>query len=88
MSKNWALAKVVEEVKKSSSKWLKDEGIKHFKRQIGYGAFSISSSKVYVISKYIDNQHSHHKTQDYKDEIEKFLKEYDIIEYDNKYFWE
>ena len=87
LSKNCALAKVVEEVKKQSSKWLKEQGISGFTWQIGYGAFSVSSSKVKVVKEYIINQKQHHKTKTYKEEVEEFIKEYDIIEYDEKYFW-
>jgi putative transposase len=90
LSKNYALAKVVEEVKKSSSKWVKAElsDMKLFKWQIGYGAFSVSSSKVDVVKNYIANQKEHHKKVDFKKEVEEFVRQYDIIEYDEKYFWD
>ena len=87
LSKNHALAKVVEVVKKESSKWLKTKGVIGFTWQIGYGAFSVSSSKVGSVIKYISNQKQHHKTKTYKEEVEEFIREYDIIEYDEKYFW-
>ena len=87
-SKNYALAKVVEDVKKNSSKWIKTKGITAFSWQIGYGAFSVSSSKVDIVKKYIMNQKEHHKTKKYKEEIEGFMREYDVIEYDSKYFWD
>lgn len=47
LSKNYALAKVVEEVKKGSSKWMKrtEGGHLNFAWQTGYGAFSVSSTK-------------------------------------------
>jgi REP element-mobilizing transposase RayT len=61
LSKNHALAKVVEEAKKASSKWMKEEGVKGFTWQIGYAAFSVSSSKVEVVTNYIINQKEHHK---------------------------
>ncbi len=90
LSKNYALAKVVEEVKKNSSKWVKTnlDGIPHFKWQIGYGAFSVSSYKVEVVKNYILNQKKHHKKIQYKEELEEFVRQYDIIEYDEKYFWD
>ena len=89
LSKNFALAKVVENVKKDSSKWMKDEGcVKEFTWQIGYGAFSVSSSKVDVVKRYIERQKQHHKIKTFKDEIEEFVAKYDVIEYDAKYFWE
>ncbi len=87
LSKNHALAKVIEDVKKQSSKWMKEQGINGFTWQIGYGAFSVSSSKLDIIKGYIANQKQHHQTKTYKDEVEEFSKEYDIIEYDEIYFW-
>ena len=87
LSKNHALAKVVEAVKKESSKWLKTKGVTGFTWQIGYGAFSVSSSKVETVIQYISNQKQHHKTKTYKEELEEFIREYGIIEYDDKYFW-
>ena len=87
LSKNHALAKIVEVVKKESSKWMKTKGITGFTWQIGYGAFSVSSSKVETVINYISNQKQHHKTKTYKEEVEEFIKKYDLIEYDEKYFW-
>ena len=90
LSKNYALAKVVEEVKKESSKWIKtiEGGTNLFKWQIGYGAFSVSSSKLEVVKRYIENQKEHHGYKTFQEEVEQFVKEYDIIEYDPKYFWD
>src|SRR5690554_3735170 len=88
LSKNHALAKVVENVKKDSSKWMKGQGEKGFTWQIGYGAFSVSASKVDVVSKYILRQKEHHKKVSFKDEIERFVKEYDVLNYDPQYFWD
>ncbi|MBI9066538.1 MAG: IS200/IS605 family transposase [Salinivirgaceae bacterium] len=89
LSKNFTLAKIVEEIKKSSSKWMKEieGGSLKFTWQIGYGAFSVSSSKLETVKNYIKNQEEHHKRITYKEEIEEFISRYDIIEYDAKYFW-
>ena len=87
LSKNYALAKVVEEVKKSSSKWMKEKGVRDFTWQIGYGAFSVNSRGVEVVKRYIKRQKEHHNVHDYKEEIEEFMSEYDVIEYDSSYFW-
>ncbi len=48
LSKNHALSKVIEELKKGSSKWLKTQGaeFRAFHWQAGYGAFSVSQSHV------------------------------------------
>ena len=89
LSKNYALAKIVEEIKKESSKWMKKVvgGNKKFSWQIGYGAFSVSGSKVEVVRKYIERQKDHHAHKSYRNEIEEFIKHYDMIEYDANYFW-
>ncbi|MCD4772066.1 MAG: IS200/IS605 family transposase [Bacteroidales bacterium] len=89
LSKNIALAKLLEEVKKQSSKWIKtiDKNNQKFAWQIGYAAFSVSGSKVDVVKKYIENQKEHHKKKTFREEVEEFLKQYDVIEYDEKYFW-
>lgn len=87
LSKKHTLIKIVEEVKKHSSKWMKSKGIEGFTWQIGYGAFSVSSSKITVVSTYIINQKEHHKITSFKDEVEGFMNEYHIPEYDAGYFW-
>jgi putative transposase len=87
-SKNHAPAKILEIVKKESSKWMKAEGIVGFTWQIGYGAFSVSSSKVEVVKNYILKQKEHHKIKTFKEEAEEFFKEYDIKDYNEKYFWQ
>jgi len=90
LSKNYALAKVVEMVKKDSSKWMKTivHGDKNFSWQIGYGAFSVSSSALETVKKYIQNQKHHHQIQSFQSEIEEYVELYDIIEYDPEYFWD
>ncbi|WP_018342073.1 IS200/IS605 family transposase [Cytophaga aurantiaca] len=88
LSKNHTLVKVVEEIKKHSSKWMKSKGIDGFTWQIGYGAFSVSSSNIEVVSNYILNQKEHHKTISFKDEVESFMKKHQLTEYDSVFFWE
>lgn len=88
LSKNVALARVVEQLKKSSSKWMKEQtGNLSFYWQRGYGAFSVSSSKVDLVARYIARQEEHHKRMSYQEEIERFMKEYDVLEYNADYFW-
>ena len=87
LSKNHSLAKVVEDIKKSSSKWLKHKGVANFNWQNGYGAFSVSSSKLEIVKKYIDNQTEHHKKMTFAEEVELFMQEYHIENYNREYFW-
>jgi len=89
VSKNMALAGLVEQIKKTSSKWMKEHtGNKSFFWQRGYGAFSVSSSKVNTMTRYITRQEEHHKHMSYREEIERFMKEYDVVEYNADYFWD
>ncbi len=81
------IAELIAKVKASSSRWIKMQGISNFSWQGGYGAFSVSSSKVKVVERYIRNQPEHHKTAKFKDELREFFKEYDI-DYDERYVWD
>lgn len=55
--------------------------------QDGYAVFSVSSSKVSVVEKYIKSQEVHHSKKSYKDELRIFLNEYKI-DFDEKYLRE
>ena len=88
LSKNHSLAKVVEIVKKDSSKWMKKKGVLGFTWQIGYGAFSVSSSGVNKVTNYINNQKAHHHKKSFHDEIGEFMQAYDEVEFDERYFYE
>ena len=88
MSKNLSLAKFVEEIKRNSSRWIKNKGsyYQHFAWQGGYAGYSVSQSKVEVVGKYIENQKEHHKTETFQDEYVKLLREYNV-DFDEKYLW-
>jgi REP element-mobilizing transposase RayT len=81
------MAELVSRIKTTTSKWLKGKGIPAFYWQDGYGIFSVSSSKVEVVTKYIRNQPQHHKQVECKDEFRLFLKE-NGIEFDERYVWD
>ena len=89
LSKNHALKKVIEEVKKGSSKWIKTQGraFALFHWQNGYGAFSVSQSHVSRVQRYIEEQEKHHRTISFQDEFRAFLKRYGV-EYDERYVWD
>ncbi len=88
MSKNIALAKLAEEVKRHSSRWIKtkDDYYKNFALQGGYGGFSVSPSLYIKTKKYIENQEEHHKKITFQEEYLLFLKEYGI-EFNETYLW-
>jgi putative transposase len=89
LSKNHALAKVIEEVKKSSSKWLKTQAISlhDFHWQAGCGAFSVSQSNVETVKRYIEKQEEHHRERSFQEELLGLLKRHGI-EYDERYLWD
>lgn len=88
LSKNIALSKIVEEIKRHSSRWIKSQNpcYHNFAWQGGYAGFSVSASKVEIVKAYIKDQKEHHKKQTFQDEYILFLKEYGIS-YDEKYLW-
>ena len=88
MSKNVALAKLVEEIKRHSSRWIKtkDSYYGGFAWQRGYGAFSVSPSVCEKTKRYIQNQEKHHQKMSFKEEYIRFLDEYDM-EYKEEYLW-
>ena len=83
------IAKAVEEVKKSSSKWLKtqSEQLAHFSWQSGYGAFSVSESIAPQVANYIKNQQEHHREKTFQEEYREFLEKHHI-KYDESYVWD
>jgi hypothetical protein len=83
------LIEIVEKVKKSSSKWIKTkgEGFADFYWQAGYGAFSVSASRLEAVRRYVSTQETHHRSLSFQDEFRRFLKEYHI-EYDERYVWD
>ncbi|MDR3226724.1 MAG: transposase [Prevotellaceae bacterium] len=88
MSKNIALSKLVEEIKRKSSRWIKTKGLlyENFAWQGGYAVFSVSSSIHDKTKRYIERQEQHHNKMNFNEEYLLFLKEYKI-EYDERYLW-
>ncbi len=89
LSKNLAAAKLVEEVKKPTSKWLKTKGtaFSTFHWQNGYGAFSISQSAIPKLEAYIGGQEERHRRLTFMDEYRQFLKRHNV-DYDERYLWD
>jgi putative transposase len=89
MSKNIALSKLIEELKRNSSRWIKglDNYYQSFYWQGGYAGFSVSPALHDKTKFYIENQKEHHKKMTFKEEYLMFLKEYDI-DYKDSYIWE
>ncbi len=89
LSKNRALAQVVEEIKTTSSKWVKTQEpmLASFHWQSGYGGFSVSPAELGGLSEYIEQQEAHHTKLSFQDEYRQFLARYEV-EYDERYVWD
>jgi len=78
-----AVAKAILAIKSNSSRWANEEGHK-FAWQQGYGAFSVSSSIVPTVIRYIQNQEAHHKKMSFDAEFLALLKKHGM-EFDSKF---
>jgi putative transposase len=87
LSKNIALSKAIEEVKKESSKWAKERVHAKFYWQTGYGAFSVSASVEDAVSAYIENQEQHHKKRTFRDELREFFRKHRMA-FDENHLWD
>ena len=89
LSKNLSLAKIVEEIKTSSSKRVKTQGrgLANFHWQSGYGAFSVSAADVEEVVKYITQRESHHRVVSFQEEFRKLLEAHGVT-YDERYVWD
>ena len=83
-----ALSSVLRDLKANSSGWMHDvfPEISEFSWQNGYGAFSVSSSQVPSVQRYIANQEEHHKKRTFRDEFVQMLK-VNEIEFDERFLW-
>jgi putative transposase len=83
-----AVAKSIQLIKGSSSKWVHENygGMGEFAWQEGYGAFSVGVSQVERTKQYIHGQAIHHQKLSFEEEFVRFLKRHGI-EYDPRYVW-
>jgi REP element-mobilizing transposase RayT len=81
------LADVLREIKSVSSTWVHEEiGVKNFAWQEGYGAFTVSASRLESVRQYIENQEEHHRTRTFREEYVELLRR-SGVEYDERYLW-
>jgi REP element-mobilizing transposase RayT len=83
------IAEVVEELKTSTSKWIKTKGgaFAGFHWQSGYSAFSVSQSNVEQVREYIQRQEEHHATRSFEDEVRDLLAKHGVS-FDERYVWD
>ncbi len=92
LHKNRALSTFIEQLKKSSSKWIKtiaspNDHLQLFYWQKGYGAFSVSQSNVQIVKHYIANQEKHHLKQSFQEELRALLNQH-AMTYHEAYLWD
>lgn len=80
---------LLRDLKRDSSKWLKDERpqLADFHWQLGYGAFSISPSHVEALQQYIARQPEHHRHETFQSEFRRLCRKYGV-EIDERYVWD
>ena len=78
-----SVSKTILAIKSNSSRWANDQGTK-FAWQQGYAAFSVSSSNVPAVVKYIRNQESHHRKMSFDEEFVALLEKHGV-EFDPKF---
>ena len=89
LARTMGISALLEEIKTSSSKWIKTKGDQYaeFAWQNGYGAFSIGQSQLPDLKNYIANQREHHRRVSFQDEYRQILAKYEV-EYDERYVWD
>jgi REP element-mobilizing transposase RayT len=89
ISRTNTIAHLVEQLKTSSSRWLKKQSptLASFAWQNGYTAFSVGPSDLNALLKYVDTQEEHHKNQPFQEEYRALLIKYGV-EFDERYIWD
>ncbi len=89
LSRTLSPSNFIAELKRESSKWVKtkDQSLRDFHWQDGYGVFSISPSHVEALVQYINDQAKHHSDESFQDEFRRLLHKYKI-EFDERFVWD
>jgi REP-associated tyrosine transposase len=82
-------AELIEQIKKTSSKWIKAVDARYcgFFWQRGYSAFSVSPSRLDEVLKYVETQEEHHRTESFQEEYRVFLRKHGVG-FDERYVWD
>lgn len=89
LARTVAVSSAVEEVKTTSSNWIKTQGREFagFAWQAGYGAFAVGESNVPTVRQYIAGQAEHHQRKTFQEEYREFLERHGVS-YDERYIWD
>jgi REP element-mobilizing transposase RayT len=83
-----SLAEMMRLVKTNSSRWVHETfpDQHRFEWQVGYGAFTVSGSRLEDVRKYIACQQEHHKRVSFLDEFRAFLQKHGV-DCNEEYMW-
>jgi REP element-mobilizing transposase RayT len=89
LSKNHALKKIVEEVKKGSSRWAKGGRPEECRFLLAGRVWRVLRQPIQVdeVKRYIENQEEHHRLITFQDELRAFYRRHGI-EFDERYVWD
>jgi putative transposase len=73
-----SVAKAVQIIKANSSRWMREQGVRGFAWQRGYGGFSVSVSATDAVVKYIQTQPEHHHRHSFEEEFRALLRKHGI----------
>jgi REP element-mobilizing transposase RayT len=83
-----SVSAIIGAIKANSCRWVHQEfsDKKQFRWQTGYGAFTVSLSKVEVVRRYIANQFARHQKETFQKEFMALLNAHQM-EYDERFLW-
>jgi putative transposase len=89
LARTVTIATLIEHLKTETSKWAKKAsmGNSSFSWQRGYGAFSVSPSKLESALDYVDRQEQHHTRRSFQDEFRDLCLRHGV-ELDERYVWD
>ena len=80
------MADVVRDIKRGSSAWIYEHGVRKFAWQEGYGAFTVSPSQLSKVERYIAGQLEHHRKKTFEEEYLELLR-LSEVDFDERYLW-
>jgi REP-associated tyrosine transposase len=82
-------AQLIEQIKKTSSKWIKEFNARYhrFFWQRGYGAFSVSPSQLAAGLEYVNKQREHHRRGTFQEEYRELLRKH-RVDFDERHVWD
>ena len=83
-----APSELVKTIKGGSSRWIHQTfpKLSGFAWQDGFGAFTVSKSKVPEVVEYVAGQREHHRTRTFQEEYRALLNKHEL-DYDERYVW-